>query len=126
MNTIFKSLAVAIAVSATSASATPIHANEAAAHLAERVLEHMTISYMCREDIGVSHYQFARANAVDTAVIAGMDRDDATIMIDKIDQDLRGRPDFVAPLGDAALCWELLNEAIYQLQVATARMNADD
>ncbi|KQY78658.1 hypothetical protein ASD52_02085 [Ensifer sp. Root142] len=82
----------------------------------------MAVAYLCRDEIGISHYQAARIGAEGAAIQIGMPRDEAVLAVDKMDKKFKADTRTENPKADAGSCFGKLNEFSHELDVAIAKV----
>lgn len=81
----------------------------------------MALAYMCRDAIGISHYQAARIAAEGILQTVGSSADEATLAVDELDKKFKADPRAKNPAADAGKCLEQMNEASHDLDVLLAK-----
>ncbi|MGO4838003.1 hypothetical protein AB4144_37735 [Rhizobiaceae sp. 2RAB30] len=90
--------------------------------LAEAVFSHMAGTYMCRNALGgMAHYQAARTIAVG-ALTPYVGNDQAVLYVDQMDKKFRSDPRAKNPKLDDAACLETINDTLYKIKVAKAKL----
>lgn len=111
-----------LAITASPAMAQNTEADELASQLVQTAFGRMALAYLCRDAVGLSHYQAARIAAEGAIATIGFDRDRAVLDVDTMDQKFKNDPRAAFPKADAGKCLEKMNELSQQFKVVSAKL----
>lgn len=91
-------------------------------NLTQALFYHMAGTYICRDALGgLAHYQAARSIAV-VSLTRYVGNDQAILYVDEMDQKFKADPRAKNPELDDARCLEAINDSLYKVNVAKAKM----
>lgn len=86
------------------------------------LVDNMALNWVCRETIGIAHYQAARTIARDS-LARYLGETEAVLFVDKIDEKFRNDPRRYPT--KSAWCYEMKSDLVHKINVEKAKLETE-
>jgi hypothetical protein len=90
--------------------------------VADAAFGHMALTFVCQPQLGEGYYHAARSMAEGSMELAGYDRDEAILLVDKMDKKFKADKRKVSKDMTMEVCLSVMADTLQKLKVAQAEL----